>query len=173
MIDVRSLLDKHMRATKLEILVFGPAIDPVSKDPYIASLQRKRKQIKDCLRAEGHDALFGEDVVDPSLPARVSDPLLQEIIAMGEADLILVLVGSPGSILEAEAIASRKDLCAKAAFYSFEEHKDGLVAQHLSFMQTYGATFQLVTLPDVDACHLTTTILEKVAAIQVAKAFLH
>ena len=72
MIDVRSLLDKHMRATKLEILVFGPAIDPVSKDPYIASLQRKRKQIKDCLRAEGHDALFGEDVVDPSLPARAA-----------------------------------------------------------------------------------------------------
>jgi hypothetical protein len=173
MIDVRAAIEKHLSETRLEILVFGPAIEPASHDPYIASLQRKRQEIKSRLVADGHSAAFGEEVVDPSLPAHLSDPLLQEIVAMGEADLILVLVGSPGSILEAQAIAGRRELCSKTAFYCFAEHKHGLVVQHLQFMSTFGATCELVTLQDVSDCHLTTTILAKVASIQVAKAFLY
>jgi hypothetical protein len=173
MMDVRALIDRHLRATKLEILVFGPAVHPPSTDPYVASLQQKRKQIKERLLSEGHNALFGEDIVDPSLPSHLTDPLLQEVVAAGEADLIVVLVGSPGSIFEAQAISSRRELCAKAAFYCFEDHEDGLVVQHLRYMRTFGATCQLVSLADVNACHLTAAVLDKVAAIQIAKALLH
>jgi hypothetical protein len=173
MIDVRAVIERQMSETRLEILVFGPAIEPVSRDPYIAGLQRKRQDIKSRLVADGHSAAFGEDVVNPSLPAHLSDPLLQEIVAMGEADLILVLVGSPGTILEAQAIAGRRDLCSKTAFFCFAEHQNGLVVQHLQFVRTYGATCDLVTLQEVTDCHLTTTILAKVASIQTAKAFLY
>jgi hypothetical protein len=172
MIDIKGLIAKQLKETKLEILVFGPAVDPPSGDPYIASLQSKRKEIKQRLIDEGHSAVFGEEVVDPSLPAHLADPLLQEVVAMRAADLIVVLVGSPGAIAEAKTITGDKDLCVKAGFYCFEDHKDGLVVKHLQFMTTYGATCQLVSLAAVQACHLTAAVLERVRAIQTGKAFL-
>lgn len=172
MIDLKALIDKQLADTKLEILVFGPAVDPPSGDPHVASLQSKRKEIKARLLAEGHSVAFGEDIFDPTLPAHVVDPLLQEIVAMQAADLIIVLVGSPGSIGEAKTITGKKELCQKSAFYCFEDHKNGLVVQHLQFMQKYGATCALVSLPAVQACHLTGAVLEHVRAVQVGKAFL-
>lgn len=172
MIDVRAEIDKEIERTKLEILVFGPAIDPPSPNPHTASLQLKRREIKRRLIEEGHSASFAEDIVDPSLPAPLADPLLQEIAAMRAADLIVILVYSPGSILEAKTITGSKELCPKAAFYCFEDHKGGLVVQHLQHMVAFGVSVQLVSLADVKACHLTGAILEKVLAIQIAKAFL-
>jgi hypothetical protein len=172
MINVKKLIEDQLKKTRLEILVFGPAVHPPSADRYVASLQVKRKEIKQRLIDEGHDAAFGEDVVDPSLPAHLADPLLQEIVAMRAADLIIVLVGSPGAIIEAAAIAREKELCAKAEFYCFEDHKDGLVVQHLRLMATYGAAFRLVSLAEVEACNLTAAVLKKVRAVHVGKAFL-
>ncbi len=75
----------------------APAVAPPSTDAHVASFQEKRKQIRQKLIEEGHSAAFGEDVVDPTLPAYLADPLLQEIVAMRAADLIIVLVGSPGA----------------------------------------------------------------------------
>lgn len=172
MIDVKTLIENQLKDTRLEILVFGPAVDPPSSDPYVASLQVKRKEIKQRLIDEGHSAAFGEDVVDPSLSAHLADPLVQEIVAMRAADLIIVLVGSPGAIAEATTIARDKELCGKAGFYCFEDHKAGLVVQHLQFMANYGATCQLVSLAEVQACNLTGAVLEKVRAVQIGKAFL-
>jgi hypothetical protein len=171
-IDVKALIDKQLKETQLEILVFGPAVDPPSTDPYVASFQNKRREIKQRLIDEGHSVAFGEDIFDPSLPAHVADPLLQEIVAMKAADLIIVLVGSPGAIAEAKTVTGDKQLCQKAGFYCFDDHKGGLVAQHLQFMSKYGATCDLVSLPAVQACHLTAAILDRVRAVQVGKAFL-
>jgi hypothetical protein len=172
MIDVKKLIEDHLKSTKLDILVFGPAVDPPSKDPHVASLQVKRKDIKQTLIDEGHSAAFGEDVVNSTLPAPISDPLLQEIVAMRAADLIIVLVGAPGAIFEAATIAREKELCGKAQFYCFEDHKDGLVVRHLQYMSAHGATCRLVSLAEVQACKLKAVVLEKVRAVQVGKAFL-
>jgi len=172
MIDVKKLIEDQLKNTRLEILVFGPAVDPPSSDPYVASFQTKRNDIKKKLIDEGHSASFGEDLVDPSLPPQLSDPLVQEIAAMRAADLIIVLVGSPGAVTEATTITHHRDLCGKAAFFCFEDHQGGLVVQHLQHMAAHGATCRLVSLGDVQACHLTAIILEKVQAIQIGKAFL-
>ena len=100
MIDVRAAIEKHLSETRLEILVFGPAIEPASHDPYIASLQRKRQEIRSRLVADGHSAAFGEEVVDPSLPAHLSDPLLQEIVASIHENLWRnVRIGHPSRCL--------------------------------------------------------------------------
>jgi hypothetical protein len=171
-IDVKALIETQLKNTKLEILVFGPAVDPLSSDPHVASLQLKRKEIRKRLLDEGHSVAFGEEVVDPSLPAHVADPLLQEIVAMRAADLIIVLVQSPGSIAEATIITGKRELCPKAGFYCFDEHKAGIVVQHLQFMARYGVTCDLVSLAAVQACHLTKAIIDKVQAVQVGKAFL-
>ncbi len=172
MIDVRALIDAQLKGTKLEILVFGPAVDPPSGDPYVASLQVKRKEIRKQLEDEGHSVAFGEDIVDTSLPAHLADPLLQEIVAMRAVDLIIVLVGAPGALFEASSIAREKALCQKAGFYCFDEHKDGLAVKHLRFMSRYGATCDLLTLAAVQACHLATAVMDKVQAVQAGKAFL-
>jgi hypothetical protein len=172
MIDVTKLIDEQLKSTRLEILVFGPAIDPPSTDAHIASLQAKRRQIKQKLIDGGHSAAFGEDVVNTSLPAYLADPLLQEIVAMRAADLIIVLVGSPGSIAEATMICGDRELCGKAEFYCFDEHSGGLVVRHLKHMEAHGATCKLVSLAEVQACHLTASVLERVRAVQVGKAFL-
>jgi len=171
-IDVKALILTQLKDTKLEILVFGPAIDPPSTDPYVASLQFKRKEIKKRLLDEGHSVAFGEDVFNPSMPAHLADPLLQEIVAMRAADLIIVLVGTPGAIGEAISITREKRLCQKASVYCFDEHKAGLVVQHLRFMSQHGATCDLATLAAVQACHLTKAIMDKVEAVQAGKAFL-
>jgi hypothetical protein len=171
-IDVKALAAARLKATKLEILVFGPAMDPPSLDPYVASLQAKRMEIKRRLIAEGHSVAFGEEVFDPAMPAHLASPLLQEIVAMHAADLIIVLVHSPGSILEAGAIVSKQELCPKARFYCFEEHKDGFVVKHLRSLAAYGATCDLVSLTAVQACHLTSTVMDRVQDIQAGKAFL-
>jgi hypothetical protein len=169
MIDVARIIEKELKDTPLEILVFGPAVDPPSTDPYVASLQTKRKEIKNRLIAQGHSVAFGEDVVNSSIPAA---PLVQEIAAMSAADLIIVLVHSPGAIMEATTISHDKSLCGKASFYCFEDHKDGFVVKHLQYVVQFGATLQLVTLPEVQVCKLTAAVLEKVRAVQIGKAFL-
>lgn len=171
-IDVKALIAAKLKATKLEILVFGPAVDPPSLDPYVASLQAKRKEIRKRLVDEGHSVAFGEEVVDRAMPAHLASPLLQEIVAMRAADLIIVLVHSPGSLLEAGTIANKQELCPKARFYCFEEHKDGFVVKHLRSLTPFGATCDLVSLAAVQACHLTTTVMDRVQAVQAGKAFL-
>ncbi len=173
MIDVKKLIRDELEATKLDILVFGPAVDPPSSDPFILSLQGKRKEIKQKLLDDGHHAYFGEDVVDPTLPAHVADPLLQEIVAMRAADLIFVLLGSPGANAEAVRIAAEPDLCKKSSFYCFEDHKDGLLGKQIRFVSdNLGATFSLVTLASVQACSLTGAVLSRVRSVQAGKAFL-
>lgn len=172
MASVKELMEKALASAKLDILVFGPAVEPRSNDAHIASLQQKRLDIRQRLLDEGHSARFGEEVVDASLPAHLSDPLLQEVAVMRVVDLIIVLVGSPGSIAEAISISREGSLCRKATFYCFEEHKDGIVGKHLKFLESQGATFSLMSLPDVEACHLTGAVLEKVRAVHVGKAFL-
>ncbi len=171
--DVRSLIRDQLRAVRLDVLVFGPALDPPSGDPYIAALQIKRQEIRDRLIAEGHSARFGEEVVDPSLPPLLADPLLQEVAVMREADFIVVLVGSPGTLIEGKAITHDPSLRSKAAFYCFDEHKDGIAVKHFIWAGEHaGSTCQLTTLPDVQACHLTTAVLEKIQTVQLARAFL-
>ena len=172
MIDVKVLIEAELKNTTLEVLLFGPAVEPPSSDPFVAGLQAKRKEIKARLTNEGHSVAFGEDIVDPSLPALLADPLLQEIVAMRAADLIIVLVGSPGPIAEAMTIAGKQELCGKASFYCYEDHAEGLVVRHLQFVERFGSTCQLMSFNDVETCKLTGTVMEKVRAIQVGKAFL-
>ena len=103
-LDVKALAAKELAKVKLRILLFGPQVTPPSDNPYIACLQVKRETIRNELEAVGHEVLYGEDFVDPSLPPPLSNPAYQEIAVMRDADLIVVLVASPGSIGEATLI---------------------------------------------------------------------
>lgn len=170
--NTEQLIAAQLKATRLEILVFGPAVAPRAEDVVTASLQDKRTEMKEALTAAGHSVSFGEDVVDLTLPSPLSDPLIQEVAAMAAADLIIVLVSSPGSIAEATIITTKRDLCTKAAFYCLEEHRRGLVVRHLEACQHFGASCSVVTRESVERCDLMGEVLDKVGAVHVGKALL-
>ena len=169
---VQQQIAAQLRETRLEILVFGPAVEPPAQDPLTASLQVKRQQMKQLLTDDGHSVSFGEDVVDLSLPSPLSSPLLQEVAAMRNADFIVVLVLSPGSIAEAVLITTDQDLCKKVMFYCLEEHRTGLVVQHLEHCENLGAGLRIVSRDEVDRCRLAGDVLERVRFLHAAKAFL-
>ena len=169
---VQQQIAAQLSETRLEILVFGPAVEPQAEDPLTASLQVKRRQMKQLLIEEGHSVSFGEDVVDLSLPSALSSPLLQEVAAMREADFMVVLVYSPGSIAEAAVITTDQDLCKKVMFYCLEEHRTGLVVQHLEYCKNLGAGCRIVSRDEVERCRLSGDVLERVRFLHAAKAFL-
>ena len=170
--NVEQRIAQERHETTLEILVFGPAIEPRAEDPLTASLQDKRQEMKRLLMEEGHAVYYGEDVVDPTLSSPLANPLIQEVAAMRSADFIVVLVSSPGSIAEAVLITTKQELLKKVAFYCLEEHRDGLVARHLEHCEPLGAICRIVSREDVERCELATDVLTKVEALRVAKAFL-
>ena len=169
---VHDRIAAQLSDTRLEILVFGPAVEPPAADRLTASLQVKRQQMKQLLIEEGHSVSFGEDVVDRSLPSPLSSPLLQEVAAMRDADFIVVLVHSPGSIFEAAIITTDQELCKKVMFYCLEEHRTGLVVQHLEYCEHLGARCRIVSRDEVDRCRLAGDVVERVRFLQAAKAFL-
>lgn len=169
---VQQQIAAQLDQTKLQILVFGPAVEPPAQDPLTASLQAKRVQMRDLLTEEGHSVSFGEDVVDSTLPSPLSSPLLQEVAAMRDADFIVVLVLSPGSIAEAALITTEPELCRKVMFYCLEEHRTGLVVQHLQYCENLGAGCRIVSRHEVTECSLAGDVVDKVRFLHAAKAFL-
>ena len=170
--NVEQRIAEELRDTTLEVLVFGPAVEPRAEDPLTARLQDKRQEMKRALTAQGHTVYYGEDVVDPGLSSPLSDPMIQEVAAMRSADFIIVLVSSPGSIAEAVLITTQQELCKKVIFYCLDEHRRGLVVQHLEHCASLGAICRIVSREAVDRCELTTEVVEKVETLRVAKAFL-
>ena len=115
---------------------------------------------------------FGEDVVDLSLPNFLSSPLLQEVAAMRDADFIVVLVYSPGTIAEATLITTQQELCGKVMFYCLEEHRTGIVVRHLEYCENLGAGCRFVTREEIEQCELAGDVVERVRSLHAAKTFL-
>lgn len=100
----------------LVILVWGP--NPDADHP----VARKRKQIRDELRRRGHAAVFSED-----LPIHNSSLSLKSIEydQAVNADLIVILMESPGSIAEAHDFCNHERIAPNIYVMIPEEYKDG------------------------------------------------
>lgn len=161
--DIRTLIQTSVEAIKLNILVFGPKIDPLSPDERTRNLQLKRKQIREELEKLGHNSKYAEELVDPSL----GNMLIQEELLMREYDLIITLVGSPGSIMETGFITRSPQLAQKAQLFMDSAHTTGLVAEGCRLAKEMGAYFREYIYPDdlVD-CNLLAFVKERVSAAQ-------
>ena len=167
------LLADALEPIKLKILVFGPQVKHISADERTSNLQNKRIEIRAKLEADGHSVNYAEDLVDPTIDGPFGNPVLQELLLMSEYDLIIVLVGSPGSIVEASIISTKPRLSQKTALYLDHDHIDGLVGQTCRFAQEHGAHFQTYSYPtDLTDCHLLTSVVKRVATIKVGKYLL-
>jgi hypothetical protein len=167
---IEQLLAEALQQNKLNVLVFGPALDRNPENDFVAELQRKRRDIRAALEQDGHDVRYGEEVVKPDLPPPTDNPLLQELLLMRAFDLIVVLVHTPGTIAEATCVALRPELAPKAHLFICEEHRGGLAWNACRLAEQQGAALNEFTFPtDLRDCHLLTRVLERARKIQVGK----
>jgi len=168
--NMEDLLARSVTSISLKILVFGPQVKSLSEDERTKNLQLKRIQIREELETLGHHIKYAEELVDPDLPGETNNTFLQEIVIMSEYDLIVTLVGSPGSITEATAIAMKPALAQKASLFVDHDHRDGLAASACSLAQQLGADYRTYQYPeDLVDCHLLGFVKEKVKNVQIVK----
>lgn len=165
--NIRDLISSAFNAIKLNILVFGPQVHTISTDVRTSKLQNKRIEIRGKLEAMGHHVRYAEDLVDPSIDGAAGNAFLQELVIMKEYDLIVNIVGSPGSIAEATAVSMRPQLAQKCSLFLDSEHVNGLVAQVCKNAEDVGAHFKLYQYPaDLDDCHLFGFVKDRVEKLQ-------
>lgn len=149
--NINALFEESISSIKLNILVFGPQVSDISTDERTRNLQLKRIQIKEELVNDGHHVKYAEEEVDPSL----GNMMLQEELIMREFDLIINLVGSPGTIIETGFIARNPEIAQKSQLFMDSGHTDGLVAEGCRLAADLGAFFMEYTYPqDLTDCHL-------------------
>jgi hypothetical protein len=154
--------------THLSILVFGPQVATISHDDRVRNLQNKRIQIRAELERLGHFVRYAEDLVDPNLPYPQNNAVLQEILIMGEFDLIINLVETPGSIVEASLVASRPRLANKTSLFIDNSFSSGLTASACEFAKLAGADFHYYQYPeDLTLCHLLGHVIQRVEKAQL------
>lgn len=165
--SIRDLIDRSSKTIKLDILVFGPQTRVTSKDERTRKHQLKRIEIREALEAEGHNVRFAEDEVDPSIGANT---MLQEEVLMREFDMIINIIDSPGSILEAGWITRSPKLAPKSQLFLDEDFTDGLVAEACRLGARMGAHFHEYKYPDaLDHCHLLGYARQRVEDVQMMK----
>lgn len=158
-----------LRSIKLKILVFGPSPLGTHASPFEAELGRKRADIRDALNADGHAAVFPEDLLKGTTDPAIDNPYLWELSLVREYDLVVHLVGSPGSIDEL-SLFHRPELALKATFFFNRAHITGLPFAHATTLENIGATLQTYLYPDdLASCNLMTQVKNKVHKVQIGK----
>jgi hypothetical protein len=167
---IHNLIATGVAAIKLDILVFGPQVTTMSSDARTLSLQKKRIQIRDELISRGHNAKYAEELVDPTLTGPDSNAVFQELLIMSSYDLVVNVVDSPGSIVEATMVALRPDIAQKTALFLDGNYVGGLVHSTCMQAKEMGAHYQTYSYPnDLDECHLLGFVLDRVRITQKKK----
>lgn len=169
--NIHQLVEDFFDRTQVSVLVFGPTLEHEAKEDFDRALQDKRREIRSVLEELGHHVRYGEEEVDPNLPPPADNPVFQETLLMREYDLIVILLKSPGSIIEMGIVSTKAELARKAHVFRYEGHRGGLPWRACDQAQRLGAEIANFTFPaDLVECHLLTLVLEKVRHVQVAKA---
>jgi len=169
-VDINTLLAGAIDSIQLKILVFGPQVHTPSSDERTRKLQNKRVEIRQKLETLGHVVRYAEDLVDPTIGGPLGNAFLQELLIMREHDLIVTLVGSPGSIAEASVISANPQLASKASLFLDKDHVEGLVGSACENAKDCGAHFDTFAYPDdLDLCNLFGMVKKRVAMIQKIK----
>jgi hypothetical protein len=172
-IDIQSILDSKLRTQKLAILVFGPT-PKAALDPNHPShkLSKKRIEIRDNLRAQGHQAEFPEDLLQgANIPPRGQVLLYEEILVLNN-DLVVMIVDSPGSNNELGYFAAKSEMAAKTQAFINEAYKGGLPDDTCHALQELGGVTHYYIYPDdIDHCHLWGMVETQVKRLQRRKLY--
>lgn len=167
---IRALIATGIDSIQLDILVFGPQVRALSSDAKTLSLQRKRIQIRDELISRGHNAKYAEELVDQTLAGPDGNAVFQELLIMDSYDLVVNVVDSPGSIVEATMISVHPAIAQKASLFLDGNYVGGLVHSMCLRAEELGSYFQTYVYPtDLDDCHLLGFVLDRVRITQKKK----
>jgi hypothetical protein len=157
------LEENRIRAAEfsLDILVWGPAQSD--------SLEyRKRVEIRDALREDGHNADFSEDLLPPDPPP---DPLQDELFQVDAANLVVVLYGSRGTQTEVDRLLSHSQFAEKALVFLTPETLAaalGSVSQATwKTLQKVGQVFEYTTA-QLEACWVVGKACEEAQVLRRA-----
>lgn len=172
MSQIEDLYRKNIKSIKLRILIFGPDPKMRNRNTRLQALKQKRIQIREHLLRDGHFAAFPEDIIDPNAPPPINNAALAEVFLMKEYDVIVVLVETPGSNVEAGQISMSTSISAKSLLFICNEHTDGYAYQACQLAQQNGAILGTFSYPgDLRDCHLLTKVSEMILKIQRGKFF--
>lgn len=119
----------------LNILVWGPNLNRLEDARERRQLQDKRATIVQELRTLGHAATTSEELIEfastrPGLAGIATQPVhYVEARQLDDADLIIVLLGPPGSVAEVAGLLARERSLVKrsAIFYDEDQWAGGYV----------------------------------------------
>ena len=155
---------------KLSILVFGPT--PTGSPPgFMQDLAKKRIEIRDALIADGHTAVFPEDLMTGAPDPHLNNAYLFEEYLVRKYDLVVNLVGSFGSVCEL-GLFTKDRLASKAALYFNDSHLTGFAYHKAVVLQDLGASLNSYSYPnDLVCCNLMKNVRQRVHAIRVGKFY--
>ncbi len=152
-----SKLRGKLNEISLNIIICGPGQVFTREQEIIFD---KRKEIKDQLKAKGHNAFFVEDEKGIELSL-----LTEEIIRAKEADIIILLASSYGAVGEAQIFSRFNDIVYKMIIFMDKERRGGFNHATLSLVgRAYNNFFEYSFDEDIASCNVLKKVLEIVQA---------
>lgn len=145
---------RRIKQVALSILIWGP--DPKRDSP----VARKRKELKDLLLADGHNAMFSEELASEN--EQLSDKSLEFAQALA-AHLIFVLVeDSPGAVAEAHDFCNHPEIASKICVLIPKRYKRGYSAKGAikNLEDAHGGVFWYSDA-DLAQCHVCTRAIKR------------
>lgn len=165
---INDVISDVLSRSRLKVLVWGPG-------PSGGDLHRKRQEIRNRLRALGHQADFSEDVWSPERLRQSGLNLkVAEFIQAKSYDYIVCLMVSPGSIGEVHDFANDQHLATKMMICVDSAHRAGYTARGaLRIFEGFNGKLDWFDNPaDIEECHLSTRVLEHVDKVAESKQYL-
>lgn len=158
---VRRLMEQQERERQIafNILVWGMSTerdDPIAK---------KRKEIREKLIEDGHNAMFSEELSSLGGHKGYSEKS-KEFAQATIADFVIVLIeNSPGALAEACDFCNHPDLAPKIFVMAANEYRTGYAGQGAlkELDEGYGGVYWYEQV-DVEVCHLRTRATKRVNA---------
>ncbi|MEK7395384.1 MAG: hypothetical protein AAB116_00465 [Candidatus Poribacteria bacterium] len=157
-------LVESVNKTPLAILIWGPGNTG-------GNLYCKRIDILNALRESGHAAIFSEEI-EKDRPIGDMSTHIKELLQAIEADFIVIIYGSSGSVAETHDFAKYiRDIGSKMLIFIDEEYQDGYgnrgVLLDLKTLYNNVSTYKYPD--DIKKCYLLRSVQEKVKVLQHAK----
>ena len=156
---------------KLKILVFGPNPNVPTSPGFSTDLAKKRKDIRDALISDGHQADFPEDLMRGSVDPVINNSYIWEDFLVRKYDMVVNLVCSYGTVTELSYFMDN-ELALKAALFFCEDHTAGLAYQQAKVIEAKGANLHTYTYPnDIAVCNLMKNVRQQVWVVRVCKFY--
>jgi hypothetical protein len=150
---------QRLQEIALSILVWGPA--PESGTP----VARKRREIRDTLICQGHNAMFSEELAGDGGRASMKS---RELAQARAAHLVLILYGdSPGAIAETHDFCAHPEIAPKVLVIIPRKFKTGYAGRGAlrDLELAHGGVFWY-TDRDLDVCNVCTRAVVRAQALR-------